>query len=71
MMLLDACQVHSNVKTAEAWHHVSNVMPDCSVASEVSGLRAVDVQQLTAELRGSVHRMSTGAQTAVHMYTLC
>ena len=51
----------SNMNTAEAWHHVSNVMPDCFVAKEVSGLRAVDVQQLTAELRGGVRRMSTGA----------
>ena len=59
------------MKTAEAWHHVGNVMPDCFVASKVSGLRAMDLQQLIAELRDGVRRMSTGAQAAVYAYMLC
>ena len=59
------------MKTAEAWHHVSSVMPDCFVASKVSGLRAVDLQQLTAQLRDGVRRMSIGAQAAVYAHTLC
>ena len=53
--------VRCMVETPEAWHHVSNVMPDCFVSSEVSGLRAMDLQQLTAELSGSVLTLSTGA----------